>query len=289
MSARDDSPPVSLFSFQDIITSITGIMFLVVLLLALIILDSSILKNSASEEKSFAAPPPAQDLTELKQKIALLDQLLKDSQKEYRTLSMQMEQELTLPPDKLDQKLAAEQELHTALKQKLRKTEHLTLSLKNENTLLEKESRRMAKSLQELDKKIQLEKTEISKRQQELEKQNKQLEKRKKLISYSVDSKFPKKLLIVECGPAGIRVKNTATGEVRSFIDPNDLTYASSITHFLQWAKQRDRQNEYFSLVITPGAFGYVNTLDQELTAAGFSRGKEILPSNDSRILEEEP
>ena len=80
-----------------------------------------------------------------------------------------------------------------------------------------------------------------------------------------------------------------ATGEIRSFIDPNDLTYASSITHFLQWAKQRDRQNEYFSLVITPGAFGYVNTLDQELTAAGFSRGKEILPSNDSRILEEEP
>ena len=177
MSARDDSPPVSLFSFQDIITSITGIMFLVVLLLALIILDSSIL-NSASEEKSSAAPPPAQDLTELKQKIALLDQLLKDSQKEYCTLSMQMEQELTLPPDKLDQKLAAEQELHTALKQKLRKTEHLTLSLKNENTLLEKESRRMAKSLQELDKKIQLEKTEISKRQQELEKQNKQIQKK---------------------------------------------------------------------------------------------------------------
>ena len=33
MPKRDHTPAISLFSFQDIITSITGIMFLVVLLL----------------------------------------------------------------------------------------------------------------------------------------------------------------------------------------------------------------------------------------------------------------
>ena len=38
MPKQDHTPAVSLFSFQDIITSITGIMFLVVLLLLLFIL-----------------------------------------------------------------------------------------------------------------------------------------------------------------------------------------------------------------------------------------------------------
>ena len=40
MSKKDDSPASSLFSFQDIITSIPGIMFLVVLLLLLLIFEA---------------------------------------------------------------------------------------------------------------------------------------------------------------------------------------------------------------------------------------------------------
>ena len=40
MSRKDDTPAISFFSFQDIITSITGIMFLVVLILVLMILRS---------------------------------------------------------------------------------------------------------------------------------------------------------------------------------------------------------------------------------------------------------
>ena len=287
MSAKDDSPPVSLFSFQDIITSITGIMFLVVLLLALVILDSSIL-NSAADMES-APPEPQMDLVELKKKVAALQQLLKDSRKEIQAISMQMENAVSLPSEKLDEKLALEQEKNSNLKQKLQAMARSRRSLREKNSSLEKESLRLAEELRKHDDRIRRQKTELANEQQELEKLKKQLERQKKLISYSVDSDFPKKLLIVECTPDGIRVKNTATGEIRSFVDKNDLTYASSITKFLAWMKTRNRQTEYFSLVITPGAFGYVNTLDQELVSAGFSRGREILPSNDSRILEENP
>ncbi len=178
---------------------------------------------------------------------------------------------------------------HHYLKQKLLDAERLRLTLKNENRHLEKEALRLAKEIRDQETQIQRKQTELETNQKELEKQKKELEKRKKLISYSVDSDFPKKLLIVECSPAGIRVKNSVTGEVYNFIDSADLTYATSITKFLKWAKTRDPQTEYFSLVITPGAFGYANNLDQELISAGFSRGREILPSNDSRIFEEEP
>ena len=286
MPAKDDSPPVSLFSFQDIITSITGIMFLVVLLLALVILDSSIL-NSADRETT--SPEPQMDLVELKKKISALQQLLKDARKEIQTISMQMENAISLPSEKLDEKLALEQEKNSKLKQHLREMERIRRALREKNSDLKKESLRLAEELRKQDDQISRKKTELPKGQQELEKLKKQLERQKKLISYSVDSDFPKKLLIVECTLDGIRVKNTATGEIRSFVDKNDLTYASSITRFLAWMKTRNRQTEYFSLVITPGAFGYVNTLDQELVSAGFSRGREILPSNDSRIFEENP
>lgn len=286
MAYRDDSPPVSLFSFQDIITSITGIMFLVVLLLALIILDSSLL-NSVEEAVPERKATP--DLVELKKKIAALQQLLKENKEEIRKFSLQVEEILPLPLEGIEQKLALEQEKNAELKKRFMEAKELRLSFENENKYLKKEVLRLTAEAGEQEALIKKTETEIGKEQRELEKQKLLLEKRKKIISYSVDSRFPKKLLIVECGPAGIRVKNVATGEVHNFIEESDLTYAASITKFLKWMKSRDKQTEYFSLVITPGAFGYADTLDKELSAAGFSRGKEILPADDSRIFEEAP
>ena len=49
MAAKDNSPAISFFSFQDIITSITGIMFLVVIMLVLMVLQQS---SSAPQQKS---------------------------------------------------------------------------------------------------------------------------------------------------------------------------------------------------------------------------------------------
>ena len=67
---------ISLFSFQDIITSITGIMFLVVLLLMLMMITSRVPtgKNSRSSE---SVKELQKELTELKNKL----QELRDSQK----------------------------------------------------------------------------------------------------------------------------------------------------------------------------------------------------------------
>ena len=50
MSRKDDSPAISLFSFQDIITSITGIMFLVVILLVIFLFESKPKKADADPE-----------------------------------------------------------------------------------------------------------------------------------------------------------------------------------------------------------------------------------------------
>ena len=74
MSKKDDSPAISLFSFQDIITSITGIMFLVVLLLLLLIFESKPItpQEKQSDRDRQAMQALAQEINTLKMQIQKL-------------------------------------------------------------------------------------------------------------------------------------------------------------------------------------------------------------------------
>ena len=73
MSKKDNSPAISFFSFQDIITSITGIMFLVVMMLVLMIL---IQPDAAQKQKEQAVSDQLKTLREEMQKLkTALDEL----------------------------------------------------------------------------------------------------------------------------------------------------------------------------------------------------------------------
>ena len=61
---NDDEPPVSLFSFQDIITSLTGIMIFFLLLLSLIIMELA--------QKTRDASPVARELEQVRIKNDVL-------------------------------------------------------------------------------------------------------------------------------------------------------------------------------------------------------------------------
>ena len=74
MSRKDNSPGISFFSFQDIITSITGIMFLVVLMLVLMILNSpSHAARQKAREVSEEIGKLEEDLTVLRKSLEQLD------------------------------------------------------------------------------------------------------------------------------------------------------------------------------------------------------------------------
>ena len=68
--SNEDESPISLFSFQDIITSITGIMFLVVLLLVLIMLSS--FEKNTSDPVAAETCRLTRELSELKKKLQSL-------------------------------------------------------------------------------------------------------------------------------------------------------------------------------------------------------------------------
>ena len=69
MPKQDHTPAVSLFSFQDIITSITGIMFLVVLLLLLFILEAE--PEAAGREPREKLKEAAARVEELRRQLDL--------------------------------------------------------------------------------------------------------------------------------------------------------------------------------------------------------------------------
>ena len=97
MSKKDDSPAISLFSFQDIITSITGIMFLVVLLLILLIFESTPTKNQQNSDDS-------KDIREIRQQIIRLQQMLLQNRRMEDDLRKRIAEQQKLPMAVLEKK-----------------------------------------------------------------------------------------------------------------------------------------------------------------------------------------
>ena len=78
MAKKDNTPAISFFSFQDIITSITGIMFLVVLILVLLVVTRS--------KTAVAAGKVDLEIAELRQKIEQLKTAVAESASRRDTL-----------------------------------------------------------------------------------------------------------------------------------------------------------------------------------------------------------
>ena len=105
---QDDESAISLFSFQDIITSLTGIMFLVVLLLVLIMLSSR--KPAVAEVN---ADPQSR---ELQKQVEQLKKELSELQQERSLMDDELTELRKMTPEALEQR---KEELHLQIRQTL--------------------------------------------------------------------------------------------------------------------------------------------------------------------------
>ncbi len=287
MARRDDSPPISLFSFQDIITSITGIMFMVVLLLVLQILHAKAVPNAKADPSDH---PPAAEISSLSVRRDSLSRQLADAKKREAELRKRVAQMRALPLDNVPKTMEL-------LKRRIAAAEAETARLDSEtagfavngekNHLSAENSGKSVKQLRhELEQAVA--KTKNSRETAERLKQ--EIERRKKMLSYSIEGNSSKKLIIVECRGAGIIAKAADPEKPVDFRHP-ELSgieaRVASCSDFFRWAKKRNPRSEYFSLVITPAAFGYWELLDSELDSAGFTRGREIIPDNETTFFPE--
>ena len=267
MPKQDHTPAVSLFSFQDIITSITGIMFLVVLLLLLFILEAE--PEAAGREPREKLKEAAARVEELRRQLDLnraADHELLRKIGEYRRNDPRLLQQRREELQRQARELSAEAEL-AGLRRDLeaaeKRREELRLQLK-------------AAGQRETELRGELEQAE-----------NREL-RRRRLVPYTVDGDFGMDPVLAECGPDGIRALALADKSVHDFRRPGALTYFESVEAFMSWARTLDASRVYFCVLVKPAAFRYAEVTASQLQAAGFRRGLEVMPSDESTIFGEE-
>ena len=269
MAEKDNTPSISFFSFQDIITSITGIMFLVVIMLVLLVLQQDLL-------------PSRQKSRELQKELAALENELKQLQDSLVRLQRQDEaqnkriEELkklrleTLPGLKqqrirelklVDRTIVRQKEINEQIL--LRQQEQI--KLKKEKELLIQRNKDRCKELQH----------EITALDESIRQKEKIYLQFKNVIRFVWNKSTPKKPVLLECSGTEISV-NPIDGKNkrRTFANYNEC---------MVYCRTFPPQSTYFILFLKPSAFSYGEKFSRELLKAGYERGREILP--DEQIL----
>lgn len=266
----DSAPAISLFSFQDIITAITGILFLVVLMLLLILLDAPPEARTEAARETAAARARLKTLRGELSRAATARENLENRLTALRELSPE---ELNRREQESSARLAVLREDLRAVEEEDRRVRLTADDLSARLAALEKERKNRRAEL-EAEQKREQELT-AAVRQQKLEN-----EQRRKLRTYRFERVSGRIPVLAECGRDRVTLLNTETGVRTSF----------AASEAEAWTPDAfDRARHYFCLVFRPEAFRYAPVLIRTLAAAGFERGLEVLPDGETVLTEGRP
>lgn len=271
MSKKDNSPAISFFSFQDIITSITGIMFLVVMMLVLMILQQpSSTAKQVKKQVTENVKKLEKEIRELKKDLAELARL--DEKRKKRLAELEKLNMEKLPAIKKE--LVSKLEAADALLLQMDGDEKEFL-LKTDKAAKEKE--KFLVDLEELNKKNKQDTVQINDLKDMLLKQKKLIAKYKNVMQFVWDKSNPKRPLLVECSKKSM-ILSSLDGKV-------NRKEFQSYAQCMQYCKSFSPSDTYFILLIKPSAFSYAETFSYELQKNGFERGREVVPDEDSVII----
>lgn len=260
--------PISLFAFQDIITSVTGIMILITLILALEVIQ----KREGSPQNR------TKQLTEELQQAVQQAQAAKTTVAATQAEIEKLRSTLT----------SSESDLLTAAKVDSTQVSQQLADLAELNKLLEAELAASTRSKQESDAARQaMEEEQKSKSQdkQSLEQINEtvqqKLEELKKLrqanrVIFNAAQSGPKSPWLVELGTDKILAAEAGKkGPPQSFATP---------AAFVAWARKQNRASQYFVLLVKPATITQFETVRQALEKAGFDVGFDLLKADQTAI-----
>lgn len=255
---RAHANPISLFSFQDIITAVTGIIILLALLMVV-----ELAKRPFQSRTT--APDPSQhaqdELRQLEERIASMRTLIDSSTAFTNDVASLPGAQIQRTEQDIRKEIAA---LEAAIAQ-LGDDERRTISEADlqDAGLASKEA--LLTSLQ--DKNQQL------KRQLDSARRSNQ-------VVYSTDPKASKSAWLVD-----LRADRIEVGRPKR--EGIDKTFSSRFDDdaFIEWAKQKDRHGEYFVLLVRPDAIRVYEHVSASLRDAGFSLGFDLIDA-DASVLE---
>ena len=273
MSKKDNTPAISFFSFQDIITSVTGIMFLVVMILVLMVLRSPTNAirqrevNVSKEIRELEKP-----LQELRRALAALSGRTQAERKRLEELQKLKLESLPVLKSSLIEKLNA---ADTEIRLLQEETKRLRTLLKQEENTAKTLRRRLAEG-RTASTALESEVRELDRRIAEEQQLRKKMEK---VLQFVWDRRNSRNPVLLVCGETEISV-HMLRGRKEQVVFED---YAKC----LEWCKSLDRDEVYFILLIKPSAFRYAEDFSQELLSAGFQRGREVLPDDKTVIFGE--
>lgn len=258
-----NSTPISLFSFQDIITSVTGIMILVTMMMTLELLQ---------RKASAPAPQTAKLIEELRPAVDQADQEISRLQQELARDEQALRDLAGIDQDQVRQAMDDLERLTKQLQsdvQTLRGEEAHAESRVRRSEAEKTQQASDAKTLQELTDRVR--KTQLQ--FDELKSSNR--------VIYNVSSSVSKSAWLVEIGDK--QLLTAPVGKPAKAIVFSGSPEART-AEFLRWAAGRDAKSEYFMLLLKPGGVASFGSLLQGLKSKGFQVGFDLLGAGQSAV-----
>jgi len=251
---RSQENAFSLFSFQDIITSVTGIVILIALIFCLQLIRSAAKEETVSQEEAVTAPAVARDALEKK---------LAEYQLVYSENASLLERIAPLPISEL-------MPLLRQLKSRVTAQETIAEEAEIKKAQVEAEAEKKASELAAL--RHQIEKS-LAQEVRKLEQDISTSQKVQKII-YNPNPNSAKSAWLVDLHAKHIHALPAAGGALRTFDVERP---GSSPRRFLQWAKARDASSEYFVLLIRAESLSLYEDVRSDLESFGFDLGFDLV------------
>lgn len=259
---RSGSQPFSLFAFQDIITSVTGIMILVTLIMALELLDR--VEGSPAAQTELITAQNEVSIEELQREIDQLKQRARGSQAVLADVA-------SLPSLNLSEM----QTLNDALSEDLRKLQNQVgrsqADLMKKRKQLSQDRAAASQSTQQMREQLDEMKKLLADLEQEVQDVG---DSNRVYYKTGVDGKTTWLVEITAggwmAGPIGVEQKPV------SFTSPAALQ---------QWLTSRNARSEAFFLTTKPGGVANFYRMRDELNALGFDVGFQVL-GQDQTVLD---
>jgi hypothetical protein len=256
---RNDAETISLFSFQDIMASVIGMLFFVVILLSLsIVTEVAPAADEPTEQESAKLAERRERADELRQqKIVLETRIASISKKRVQASAIQPNQTIA----KLKQLRKNLDAMYETIEEEQERLKSLVRQIKPKEIAIEKKR----KELKAVEAKIQESETRLSRA------------KSKPRLTFIID-KRPDRLKpwLVEITGDGLRVgSQDGQGLV---IDFKGKTARERMKLFQEWARNQNQREHYFVLLIKPSGVKHVRNLATIIVSLGFEVGTDLLP-----------
>ena len=266
---KNNEPPVSLFSFQDIITTLTGIMIFFLLILVI-----SMLEITENSEQETAEPVYTEWREVAKQNDLLREQIdgiaadTEKYQRRLRKLSTQDEGALILEKDRLQEQLRQQQ---LQLKDARRKLEQLEHQLKFE---IERQQRVEAgeKQLKQQQQRLRSAERDLKKLRARVKELEKEIAERRK-VNITLDRQIAATPLVIECARDVVKVVDPATNTTREFRRRTPAA-TDMISEVIKYLKTLPVSKYYFVFLIKPSAANYLEFITNKLNSKAIPGAK---------------